>query len=62
MNDFEEFVAKYSKKHGITPEDAMTDMLVKEVQAYYEERNKGVIHETTINYISGQNEAGSEEA
>lgn len=45
MNDFEEFVARYSKKHEITPEEAKTHALVKEVQAYYEELNKGVIDE-----------------
>lgn len=46
MNDFEEFVARYSKKHEITPEEAKTHALVKEVQAYYEERDKGVENET----------------
>lgn len=45
MNDFEEFVKKYCKKHEITPEEAKTHALVKEVQAYYEERDRGVIDE-----------------
>lgn len=61
MNDFEEFVAKYSKKHEITPEEAKTHYLVKEVQAYYEERDKGVENEQTFGYISSPQKTGSEE-
>ena len=52
MNDFEEYVARYCKKHEVTPEEAKTHALVKEVQAYYERLNEGAINEQTDNYIS----------
>lgn len=61
MNDFEDFVLRYSKKHKITPDEAKTHALVREVKAYYEERDKGVYDEKTNNCVFDPQETGFEE-
>lgn len=40
-NDFELYVKKYSEKHNITPEEAKTHKMVRDVEAYYKELNSG---------------------
>ena len=43
MTDFENYVERYYKKHGCSAEEAKKHTLVKEVQKYYNETNKGVV-------------------
>lgn len=42
-DDFELFLEKYCKKHKLTPEEAKTHLLVRDVEAYYEEKHGGDI-------------------
>ena len=37
VDDFKEYLEKYSTKHRITPEEAKQHKLVQEVKKYYEE-------------------------
>lgn len=37
IEDFKEYIEKYSTKHGITPEVAKSHKMVQEVMKYYEE-------------------------
>lgn len=61
MNDFEEYVRRYSRKHEITPEEAKEHALVKEVKAYYEERDRGLYAEKKNDRIPSPQEAGLKE-
>lgn len=40
-DDFELYLDKYCKKHGITPEEAKTHKMIRDVEAYYRELYKG---------------------
>ena len=39
--DFEDYVNAFSKKHGLTQEEAMKQKIVQEVYEYYLEDSKG---------------------
>ena len=43
MTDFEIYVERYCKKHRCSVEEAKKHALVKNVQKYYNETNKGVV-------------------
>lgn len=43
--DFEAYVERYCKKHQITPDEAKTHMLVREVRKHYETEEGGLICE-----------------
>ena len=39
--DFEDYVCAFSRKHGLTQEEAMKQKIVQEVYEYYLEDSKG---------------------
>ena len=43
QKDFDNYVDKFSKKHGLTHEEAKKEKIVKEVYEYYKETEKNVI-------------------
>ena len=43
QKDFDDYVDKFSKKHGLTHEEAKREKIVKEVYEYYKENEKDVI-------------------
>lgn len=40
MSDYKEYVEKYAKSRGITPEEAEKHILVQNVKKYYKEDNR----------------------
>lgn len=45
MSDFEEYLEKYCREYGLTPEEAKEHKLVQEVKAYYEERDRDSVYD-----------------
>lgn len=43
MSDFDIYLERYCNQYGYSKEKAMEHALIKEVQKYYEEVNKGVV-------------------
>ena len=42
MNEFEEYLEKYAKKHNISTEEARQHFLVKAVERYYKSNDKEI--------------------
>lgn len=40
-NRFDDYIKRYSECHHISPEEALTHAMVREVRKYYDEEQKG---------------------
>ena len=43
MKDYDEYVKKYAKQHGLTIEEAKQEQMVKNYEKYLKEENKDTV-------------------